>query len=109
MPASLSAASLRRARVLATLLPLALLPAAAGAQSAAADRPRVELATAPLSTPLPNDTGVRAGRLENGLRYFVRRNVKPEKRAELRLVIDAGSVLEEDGERGFAHLLEHMA
>lgn len=83
------------------LLALPLLPLAAGAQSAGP--------TAAAAAPLPTDTAVVAGRLDNGLRYFVRRNAKPERRAELRLVVDAGSVLERDDERGLAHLLEHMA
>jgi zinc protease len=61
------------------------------------------------STPLTPDTAVRIGRLPNGVRYFVRRNVRPEKRAELRLVVNAGSVLEDDAQRGLAHFVEHMA
>jgi zinc protease len=62
-----------------------------------------------LSAPLPKDPSVVTGRLANGLRYFIRRNVKPEKRAELRLVVDAGSILERDDQRGLAHFVEHMA
>ena len=49
------------------------------------------------------------GKLENGLTWYVRPNRKPEKRALLRLVVNAGSVLEEDGEQGLAHFVEHMA
>lgn len=67
------------------------------------------LATAPPDAPLPEDPAVRAGRLENGLRYFVRRNSRPEHRLELRLAVDAGSILERDDERGLAHFVEHMA
>ncbi len=62
-----------------------------------------------LSAPLVLDPAVRTGRLGNGLRYFVRRNTRPEKRAELRLVVDAGSILETDAQRGLAHFVEHMA
>jgi zinc protease len=51
---------------------------------------------------------VRAGTLPNGLRYFIRRNARPEHRLELRLVINAGSVLEDDDQRGLAHFVEHM-
>jgi zinc protease len=58
---------------------------------------------------LAGDTAVRMGTLENGLRYYVRRNAEPRDRAELRLVVDAGSVLEDDDQRGLAHFLEHMA
>ena len=51
---------------------------------------------------------MRAGTLPNGLRYYIRRNTEPENRAELRLAVNAGSVLERDDERGVAHFLEHM-
>ena len=64
---------------------------------------------ADLSRPLPLDTGVTSGRLKNGLTYFIRTNRKPEKRAELRLVVNAGSVLEDEDQRGLAHFVEHMA
>src|SRR5688572_19145867 len=69
------------------------------------------LAQEPLrpDSPLPIDPLVTVGRLDNGLRYYVRANARPEKRAELRLVVNAGSILEEDDQRGLAHFLEHMA
>jgi zinc protease len=51
---------------------------------------------------------VTVGTLPNGLRYYVRPNAKPPKRAELRLVVKAGSVLEDDDQRGLAHFVEHM-
>jgi zinc protease len=51
---------------------------------------------------------VRTGTLPNGLRYYVRRNARPENRLELRLVINAGSVLEDDDQKGLAHFVEHM-
>jgi len=58
---------------------------------------------------LPRDPHVIIGTLPNGLRYYIRRNAKPEKRAELRLVVKAGSILEDEDQRGLAHFLEHMA
>jgi zinc protease len=73
---------------------------------------RLALAQAPVgppSSPLPFDPAVTVGTLPNGLRYYVRENHKPEKRAELRLVVNAGSVLEDEDQRGLAHMLEHMA
>jgi zinc protease len=63
--------------------------------------------TAPV-VPL-GDTAVIRGVLPNGLTYYVRRNAEPRARAELRLVVNAGSVLEDDDQRGLAHFLEHMA
>ncbi len=58
---------------------------------------------------MPVDPAIVQGTLANGLRYFVQRNAKPEKRAELRLVVRAGSILEDDDQRGLAHWVEHMA
>ena len=63
----------------------------------------------PKPAPLPIDPAVRSGKLENGLRYVIRENKRPENRAELRLVVDAGSILEDDDQRGLAHFVEHMA
>ena len=62
-----------------------------------------------LAAALTLDPAVRAGTLPNGLRYFVRKNARPAKRAELRLAINAGSILENDDQRGLAHFVEHMA
>jgi zinc protease len=52
---------------------------------------------------------VRTGVLASGFRYYILANAKPENRAYLTLAVDAGSVLEEDDERGLAHFVEHMA
>jgi zinc protease len=62
-----------------------------------------------LAQPIPVDNQVRIGKLENGFTYYIRKNQKPEKRVELRLVIKTGSVLEDDDQRGLAHFVEHMA
>ncbi len=62
-----------------------------------------------LSQPMPVDTNITIGTLPNGLRYYIRKNGKPEKRAELRLVVNAGSILEDDDQQGLAHFTEHMA
>jgi len=61
-----------------------------------------------LARPLPLDARIRVGTLPNGLQYFIRQNARPEKRASLRLAVNAGSIDEGDTERGLAHLLEHM-
>jgi zinc protease len=82
---------------------MALAAALACASSATAQ------ATAAQARPLPMTDEVRMGELDNGLRYYVQENGRPEARAELRLVVNAGSVLETDAQRGIAHLLEHMA
>jgi zinc protease len=61
-----------------------------------------------LTDPLPTDPNVKVGKLSNGLTYYIRRNVKPEKKLELRLAVNAGSVLENENQRGLAHFMEHM-
>jgi zinc protease len=62
-----------------------------------------------LTDSIPVDPAITIGQLPNGLKYYVRQNKKPEKRAELRLVVKAGSILEEEDQQGLAHFVEHMA
>src|ERR1043165_3341025 len=62
-----------------------------------------------VTTPLPVDPKIKIGTLPNGLRYYIRQNSKPEKRAELRLVVNAGSILENPNQLGEAHIVEHTA
>jgi zinc protease len=85
---------------------LALLAAGAPAWVAAQEAPAI--AAVP-SDSLPVDSLVTVGTLPNGIRYYVRANARPEHRAELRLVVNAGSVLEDDDQLGLAHFVEHMA
>ncbi|MFT3824611.1 MAG: insulinase family protein [Chitinophagaceae bacterium] len=58
---------------------------------------------------LPLDPAVKIGKLDNGLTYYVRQNKKPEQKVELRLVLNAGSICEDDDQQGLAHMCEHMA
>lgn len=58
---------------------------------------------------IPFDKDVKVGKLPNGLTYYIRKNAEPANRAELRLVVRAGSVLERDDQQGLAHFMEHMA
>src|SRR5437762_10262904 len=89
---------LAAAVVLATCLSgLAQQPATTSTQSLA------------LTAPMPVDPQLSIGKFANGMRYYIRRNKKPEKRAELRLVVKTGSILEDDDQQGMAHLVEHMA
>jgi zinc protease len=62
-----------------------------------------------LTQPMPVDPQITMGQFKNGLRYYIRTTKKPEKRAELRLVVKAGSILEDDDQLGLAHFVEHMA
>ena len=59
--------------------------------------------------PLPFDPTVVRGTLTNGLTYYIKHNAEPRDRAQLSLVVRAGSILEEEAQRGLAHFVEHMA
>ncbi len=61
-----------------------------------------------LNQPIPVDPAVKVGKLSNGLTYYIQKNVKPEKKMELRLVVNTGSILEDPDQRGLAHFMEHM-
>jgi zinc protease len=85
--------------LLAAVLAAACAPGAAGRGADAF----------PLARRLPDDTAVIRGRMWNGMTYYIRANHEPHARAELRLVVNAGSILEDPDQRGLAHLVEHMA
>ncbi|HTB53044.1 MAG TPA: insulinase family protein [Ferruginibacter sp.] len=55
------------------------------------------------------DPKVTIGKLPNGLTYYIRQNKKPEQKVELRLVVNAGSICEDDDQQGLAHMCEHQA
>ncbi len=58
---------------------------------------------------LPINPAIKIGKLKNGLTYYILKNEEPKNRAELRLVVNAGSILETDKQVGLAHFVEHMA
>ena len=62
-----------------------------------------------LDAPIPPEPEVVTGTLDNGLTYYIHENNEPENRTELRLVVNAGSILEDDDQLGLAHFVEHMA
>ncbi len=68
----------------------------------------VAFAQQPQMPPIPVDPGVRIGKLENGLTYYIRRNEFPAKQADFYIAQKVGSIQEEDHQRGLAHFLEHM-
>ncbi len=67
------------------------------------------LAQMGLNDKLPFDKSVAHGTLENGMEYYVKSNAHPENRAELTLIVKAGSILEDEDQLGLAHFNEHMA
>ena len=89
--------------VLAALQPSFAQQVAPGHETTAAS-----VAGYALSADMPVDPEVLVGGLANGLRFYIRPNPKPAGEAEIRLVVRAGSVLEDDDQRGLAHFVEHM-
>ena len=75
----------------------------------AQEKPKTPAKSYSLGSAIPLNPDVRTGVLPNGLTYFILKNAKPEQRAELRLAVNAGSVLETDEQQGLAHFCEHMA
>ena len=57
----------------------------------------------------PIDKNINYGKLNNGFTYYIRKNEKPKDKLYIKLIIKAGSVMEESNQLGLAHLLEHMA
>ncbi len=111
----------RRLALVATpLFSLLALTAAPARQAAPAAQPAATpVQAAPVAidrspwlykgSDIPQDADWRFGTLPNGLRYAVRRNGVPPGQVAIRVRIDAGSLMEQDGERGFAHLIEHLS
>ena len=79
------------------LLSMTVIPAIA--------QPRVGIPGAPV----PFDPEVLRGSLDNGVQYYIKRNAEPAGQAQLWLAVRAGSVLEEDDQRGLARFVARMA
>src|SRR5678816_3254937 len=104
----------RNRALLAGLLAAALvagapmLSAQAPAPASIRDSSAASVASFRLTDLMPVDPEAAMGTLANGLRYYVRPNPRPARRVELRLVVKAGSVLEDPDQQGLAHFVEHM-
>lgn len=59
--------------------------------------------------PLPMDSTIRHGKLDNGLTYYICPTGDASGQAHYYIVQRVGSILEEEHQRGLAHFLEHMA
>ncbi len=57
---------------------------------------------------IPQDKEWIFGTLSNGVRYAVRRNGVPPGQVSIRIRMDVGALHEQQSERGYAHLLEHL-
>ena len=60
------------------------------------------------SSLIPLNPKLRMGSLPNGMTYYVLNNKDPKERIELRLVVRAGGIDEDDDQQGMAHFVEHM-
>ncbi|MEO5866993.1 MAG: insulinase family protein [Sphingomonas sp.] len=112
-----------RAYRLALIAPLflAVAPQALGQQQAAAQQAATPAASDPdryivdraawlyKGSDIKPDPEWRFGTLSNGLRYAVRKNGVPPGQVSIRVRMDAGSLMETDQERGYAHLIEHLS
>jgi zinc protease len=102
-------------KIYAAALALLIISSGVSAQQvkkkpAPAQKPKqTVITTQPRSNVLPFDPDVLAGKLPNGLTFYIRKNSEPKNRAVLYLVSKAGSVLETDDQQGLAHFTEHMA
>jgi len=101
----------RAVRALLLALSLVALPLQALAGQAGQVVPAVDARTPWLyqGSDVPQDPEWRFGVLPNGVRYALRRNGVPPGQVAIRVRIDAGSLMEKDSERGFAHLIEHLS
>ncbi len=68
----------------------------------------VDSETLDMNAPIALDPSIRKAQLENGLTYYIRHNTEPANRATLMLVVNAGSVQEDEDQSGLAHFVEHM-
>lgn len=111
--------SFRRSAVSLTVLGLLIsgspVPLSARTQPVIASSPAVPKTAEPQVRPwlyensdVPIDTAWRFGQLSNGLRYAIRRNGVPPGQVSVRLRIDAGSLMEQPDELGYAHFMEHL-
>jgi zinc protease len=96
--------------VLLTAFLLSAVPAPAWSHDPPAPPASADQAeTYSLDQKIPVDPKITVGTLSNGLRYWIRENREPKNRADLRLIVNAGSVLEDADQLGLAHMVEHLA
>ena len=99
---------------IATPTPIPTLAPTATPEPAPTPTPEPTTTPTPTATPEPAtslafDPLVVRGTLSNSLSYYIRHNEEPRDRAQIALVVKAGSIHEEEYQRGLAHFVEHMA
>ncbi len=58
--------------------------------------------------PLPSDSRIKTGKLENGVTWMYRQHDNPPGKLALMMHVRTGSLNETDAQQGLAHFLEHM-
>ncbi len=115
LPASLIATALTNGTACVERGPAPAAPIALDALAPEAPDAVAHLDAPPSPPAPPDDTAfalwptVQRGTLANGLTWYVMPHRMPKARALVWLALDAGSVQEDDDQRGLAHMLEHMA
>jgi zinc protease len=93
--------------------PLFLCALALGACAPQLSRPAASAPPRPVwamdTSDVPLDPAFRTGRLANGMRFVIRGNGLPAGTVQVRMEVAAGSLDENEAERGYAHFVEHMA
>ena len=69
---------------------------------------RVDNASISNDKKLTLPSSLKKGELSNGMTYYLQENAEPKNRIQLRLVVKAGSCLEDDDQKGIAHFIEHL-
>src|SRR4029453_162759 len=105
MPKMISMTCSTRARSMLLVSAIVTAVGIAGAQQSAIP---ANVLNATLGQTVPVDPLITVGTLPNGLRYYIRENRQPQGRPELRLAVNAGSVLEDEEQRGGGHFVEAM-
>ncbi len=95
-------------RVLAALVGCLLISSSVWA-AAPSSSPSIKTGWAQDQSDLTADPAVTFGQLPNGMRYAIMHNAMPPGQVSFRLRFDVGSLMEEKGQFGIAHYLEHMA
>ncbi len=54
------------------------------------------------------DPAIKQGKLNNGMSYLIRENSEPKNRIQLRLIVETGSCMEDEDQKGLAHFIEHL-
>ncbi|MEK6637021.1 MAG: insulinase family protein [Pseudomonadota bacterium] len=76
---------------------------------AAVSKPAKSVPWLYVGSDIPPDPAWTFGVLPNGVRYAVRRNGVPPGQVSIRVDIEAGSMMERESERGYAHFIEHLS